>query len=76
LKNRLLNFCGVVAESICCQMLWFHSLASVADAVRTNNGELTGHDLVDSLKTCGKGHQVKKTKNSSTRKKALPNTNQ
>jgi hypothetical protein len=42
-------------------MLWFHSLASVDDAVRTNNGELTGHDLVDSLKTCGKGHQVKKT---------------
>jgi hypothetical protein len=23
-------------------MLWFHSLASVDDAARTNNGELTG----------------------------------
>src|SRR3569832_679580 len=32
----------MVAEHICSQMLCFHSLASVAEAARTNNGELTG----------------------------------
>jgi hypothetical protein len=42
-------------------MLWFHSLASVDDVARTNSGELKGHDSVDSLKTCEKCHQVKKT---------------
>jgi hypothetical protein len=30
---------GIVAESICCQMLWRHSLASLDEAVRTIFGE-------------------------------------
>src|SRR5207253_4355836 len=30
---------GIVAESICCQILWCHSLASLDDAVRTIFGE-------------------------------------
>src|SRR5438132_10368246 len=33
-------FAGMPAESICCQMLWCHSLASLEDAVRTIFGEL------------------------------------
>src|SRR5438874_618342 len=37
--HRLPNFAGIVAESICCQMLWRHSLASLEDAVRTIFGE-------------------------------------
>src|SRR5690242_8091135 len=41
LKNVLLYFWGMVADSICCQILWCHSLASVEEAARTNNGELT-----------------------------------
>ena len=35
----LLNFAGMVAESICCQMLWRHSLASEFEAVSTIRGE-------------------------------------
>ena len=35
-------FAGIVAESICCQMLCLHSLASLDDAVRTIFGEPNG----------------------------------
>src|SRR5882762_1636200 len=34
-------FAGIVAESICCQMLCRHSLASLRDAVKTIFGEPT-----------------------------------
>src|SRR5438128_2722937 len=37
--HRFPNFAGIVAESICCQILWCHSLASLDDAVRTIFGE-------------------------------------
>src|SRR5579885_252233 len=37
--NCRLYFCGMVAESICCQMLWCHSLASELEAARTIKGE-------------------------------------
>jgi len=37
----LLNLDGIVAESICCQMLWRHSLASLLEAVSTILGEPT-----------------------------------
>jgi hypothetical protein len=37
--NCLPYFCGMVAESICCQMLWCHSLASEFEAVRTIKGD-------------------------------------
>src|SRR2546423_13106835 len=42
LKMRLLNLYGTVADIICCQMLWCHSLASVDEAVNTIRGEATG----------------------------------
>src|ERR1041384_7666981 len=37
--HRAPNLAGIVAESICCQMLWCHSLASLEDAVRTIFGD-------------------------------------
>jgi hypothetical protein len=42
LKKVFLNLLGTVADSICCQILWFHSLASVDEAVRTISGDFTG----------------------------------
>ena len=33
------NFAGMVADNICCQMLWRHSLASLDEAVRTIFGD-------------------------------------
>jgi hypothetical protein len=33
------NFAGSPAASICCQMLWCHSLASLDEAVKTIFGE-------------------------------------
>ena len=39
LKKVFLNFDGIVAESICCQMLCRHSLASLFEAVSTILGE-------------------------------------
>jgi hypothetical protein len=39
LMNLWLYFCGIVAESICCQMLCLNSLASVDEAVKTILGE-------------------------------------
>jgi hypothetical protein len=42
LKIVLLSLTGTAADIICCQILWFHSLASVDEAVKTIRGEAMG----------------------------------
>src|SRR5258705_12465932 len=42
LKIVLLSLTGTAADIICCQILWFHSLASVDEAVKMIRGEAMG----------------------------------
>src|SRR6266850_2593555 len=70
LKIVLLSLTGTAADIICCQILWFHSLASVDEAVKTIRGEAMGEPPQKGIKSLSRLTQTSEIRYNSGRCKS------